>query len=70
MRAINVHSLREESDMTDGRFADVRVERVFSMATEYSNRSDCKTVHKRWQAALEVAGDENFRVARSTTLGQ
>lgn len=67
---MNAHSLRDESEIADGPFAEAKVDRIVSIATEYSSKSDCRIISTRLQAALEVPGEENARVVRSTTRGQ
>jgi hypothetical protein len=67
---MNAHSLRDESEMAVGPFAEAKIDRVVSIATENSSKSDCSIISTRLQAALEVPGEENVRVARSTTRGQ
>lgn len=52
------------------RFAENSMERMVSVAIEYSSRSDSIMVPMSLQAALDVTKEENARAVRSTARDQ
>lgn len=52
------------------RFAENSMERIVSVATEYSSRSDSIMVPMSLHAALDVTKTENARAVRSTARDQ